>query len=84
MLPPLRSAPVAVAVGGLLLTTWLVRRIAAWSRMRHVPGPFLNSITVWPLLRRSVRGDLHLYMKDLSDRYGASARAEKPPLPLQP
>ena len=65
-----RDATLALLGAGLLLLSGLVGTFLRWQRLRHVPGPFLNSLTVWPLLKRTVRGDLHQYMKDLSDEYG--------------
>ncbi len=57
-------------LGGALLLTLLAREFVVWYRLRHIPGPWLNSVTILPLLYRNLKGDIHDYMKDLSDQYG--------------
>lgn len=41
-----------------------------WYRLQHVPGPFLNSLTVLVQLREQWKGNFHLYLEELHQKYG--------------
>ena len=42
--------------------------------LRHVPGPYLNRISYWPLKIASIRGRRIYYVHDLHERYGPCVR----------
>jgi hypothetical protein len=56
-----------VALG---VVTFLARQFRAWYRLRHVPGPFWCSVSVFPMLGRAWSGKYHEELKKLGDKYG--------------
>ncbi|KAH8666839.1 pisatin demethylase [Xylariales sp. PMI_506] len=52
----------------------LILKVRAWSRLSHVPGPFLNSITDLWLLKTQFRGKAYVELKELTDKYGDLVR----------
>lgn len=52
------------------IVAWVARDIYLWYRLRHVPGPFLNSITVLVLMRQIFNRRSAWYFTELSDQYG--------------
>lgn len=42
--------------------------------LRHIPGPFLASITPWVQLYHGLKGDRHLWLHHLHRRYGTHVR----------
>jgi hypothetical protein len=42
----------------------------SWYRLRHIPGPFLASLSIVWLLRRTVAGRLDLDLQEVSREYG--------------
>ncbi|OBR06441.1 Cytochrome P450 [Colletotrichum higginsianum IMI 349063] len=67
---PVSSSPGA-ALAILLMLAWYLR---SWYRLRHIPGPFLNSISIAPMNCMSLGGKLSFRLKDLGDRYGPLVR----------
>ena len=63
-------AAVAIWGGAAVLIVLLVRAIWSWYRLRHIPGPFVNSITSLWMLKKTVSGTLHYNLVELSDKYG--------------
>src|SRR2546430_2329902 len=63
-------AMLALSAGVFVVTALLVREIWSWYRLRHIPGPFLNSISVFPMVRRAMGGRLNEELKKLGDEYG--------------
>jgi hypothetical protein len=59
-------------VGGaaLLVLTTLYRYFAAWYRLRHVPGPFIQSWTSLIQVKKMWEGHGHLYYHGLAEKYG--------------
>ncbi|GKT56610.1 cytochrome P450 [Colletotrichum tofieldiae] len=68
--PRFISTPGA-ALGMLLIILWYLR---SWYRLRQIPGPFLNSISILPLNFMTLGGKLSFRLKDLGDRYGPLVR----------
>ncbi|KAF6792341.1 cytochrome p450 [Colletotrichum musicola] len=60
---------IALAIG--LLFSWY---FASWYRLRHVPGPFLNSISLLPMNIITMGGKLSFRLKELGDKYGPLVR----------
>jgi hypothetical protein len=54
----------------LLLLAYL---FASYWRLRHVPGPFLASISKLWLLKWVVRGELHIGLLQACEKYGKIA-----------
>src|SRR3569833_98842 len=67
-------------IAGLIMASLLVRDVVAWYRLRHIPGPFLNTISMLPLLYRIIRGDSQEYMDKLAAKYG-NCHDPEPTLP---
>lgn len=68
------SALVFVIVAGSLYI--LITTIISWRRLSHIPGPFVNSITYWPMFQTRWSGQLPAmvtYAK-LSQTYGPLVR----------
>ncbi|ORY70305.1 cytochrome P450 [Pseudomassariella vexata] len=63
-------APCAVA----LLAALLLYHVRSWYRLRHIPGPFLASISNLWMVKNVLSGRLHEVLKDVSDRYGPLVR----------
>ncbi|KAI1491184.1 cytochrome P450 [Biscogniauxia mediterranea] len=67
--------PIAALYGGFLILTVLIwREFRSWYRLRHVPGPFLASISIIWMLRKALSGKLHEYLRDVSEQYGPLVR----------
>ncbi|KAF6817780.1 cytochrome p450 [Colletotrichum sojae] len=60
---------IALAIG--LLFSWY---FASWYRLRHIPGPFLNSISLLPMNIMTMSGKLSFRLKELGDKYGPLVR----------
>jgi len=61
---------IAAAVAILLALTTIASYFQTWYRLRHVPGPFLNSLTVLVQLKKQYDGNFHLYLEGLQQKYG--------------
>ncbi|KAI8275984.1 Cytochrome P450 monooxygenase lolP1 [Colletotrichum sp. SAR11_57] len=66
-------APSAIAVAGalVLLAVWYFR---TWYRLRHIPGPTLNAISILPMQLMTRGGKLSFMLKELGDKYGPLVR----------
>ncbi|KAI5918647.1 cytochrome P450 [Camillea tinctor] len=65
----------ATIYGGLFFLVILVwHGFRSWYRLRHVPGPFLASISVVWMLRKALSGRFHEYLRDVSEQYGPLVR----------
>ncbi|KAF5526042.1 Cytochrome P450 monooxygenase lolP1 [Colletotrichum aenigma] len=66
-------APSAVAVAGalVLLAVWYFK---TWYRLRHIPGPTLNAISILPMQLMTRGGKLSFMLKELGDKYGPLVR----------
>lgn len=54
----------------LLALTTVIRYFISWYRLRHVPGPFLNSWTSLIQVKKLLEGDSHEYYNSLARKYG--------------
>ncbi|KAK6189218.1 hypothetical protein LQW54_013500 [Pestalotiopsis sp. IQ-011] len=46
----------------------------SWYRLRHVPGPFLASISGAWMVKKALSGRFHEHLKDVSEKYGSLVR----------
>jgi len=74
-LHPQAQLRIAGAVLSLLLLPLLVVKYFQWRRLRHVPGPFLNSLTSWVQGYYALKGTYPEYMEKLMNEYGMSKNA---------
>jgi cytochrome P450 len=66
--------PIALGVLGLAVLWTIVSTAIAWARLRHVPGPFLASISyIWGL-RAMNSGRIHHIIQDEQKKYGQVMR----------
>ena len=64
-----------ILTGSLLLVSGLlIRLFLTWQRLRHVPGPFLNSITPLVLTWHCIQEDITEYTHGLTKKYGPLVR----------
>ncbi|EFQ31517.1 cytochrome P450 [Colletotrichum graminicola] len=54
-----------------VIVVWYIK---SWYRLRHIPGPLLNSISIAPMNFMTLGGKLSFKLKDLGDRYGPLVR----------
>ncbi|KXH36485.1 cytochrome P450 [Colletotrichum simmondsii] len=55
----------------ILLSIWY---LSSLHRLRHIPGPFLNSLSILPMQHMTRGGKLSFMLKDLGDKYGPLVR----------
>ncbi|KAH8682719.1 cytochrome P450 [Xylariales sp. PMI_506] len=55
-------------------TSLLVVEFRSWHRLRHIPGPFLASLSSIWMVRKSLSGRLHEHLKEAADTYGPLVR----------
>lgn len=55
----------------ILLSIWY---LSSWHRLRHIPGPFLNSLSILPMQHMTRGGKLSFMLKDLGDKYGKTLK----------
>ena len=68
------TVTILLATTGFFIVASLVHVFLTWRRLRHIPGPFLNSITPLVLTWHSIKGDITVYMHSLSVKYGPLVR----------
>ncbi|GFF89224.1 isotrichodermin C-15 hydroxylase [Aspergillus udagawae] len=78
--PLLENLSVWGAVQGLLfllggLTVAYITYNRFFHPLRSIPGPFLASITPWVQLYHGLKGDRHLWLHHLHEKYGSHVRA---------
>ena len=61
---------IATAVAILLLLATSTSYFLTWYKLRHVPGPFLNSFMTLVQLKKQWDGQFHLYLEELHHKYG--------------
>ena len=65
------SPRVSLAVGAAVLALYLaVTRVAAWLRLRHVPGPRGTGWSKFWLIRRQATGKLVVDLENVCNQYG--------------
>ncbi|KAM7207839.1 Pisatin demethylase 13 [Naviculisporaceae sp. PSN 640] len=72
--PPESTRKLLVSIAVVLTTGTIVSYFRTWYRLRHVPGPFLNSLTVFAQITKSWGGQYHLYLEELHQKYGPLVR----------
>lgn len=65
-------SPTTIALSGAVTTTVLLvlRELRSWLRLRHVPGPFWNGLSIYPMIKLSTSGRMSFLLKDIGDQYG--------------
>ena len=61
----------AVFLAYLSVSTYL-----SWQRLRHVPGPPAAAFSKWWMLRNTLRGNMHLALKQACEDYGKRRPAQ--------
>ena len=65
------SPSISLAVGGATLLVYLVvTQVAAWLRLRHVPGPRGVGWSKFWLIRRQATGKLVVDLENVCNQYG--------------
>ena len=73
--PDIRGGTLVLAGVLVLGITALARSLfLSWQRLRHVPGPFLNSITPLCLTWHCLKEDITVYTHSLAQKYGPLVR----------
>lgn len=72
---PVSLVAFSVAV---VLVTLFVYEFRSWYRLRHVPGPFLASISSTWMVKKALSGRFHEHLKDVSEQYGKDAAPLSP------
>ena len=70
----LSNNSVLVHIGIVAIAVWVVQTFRQWLRLRHVPGPFLNSLTGLVMTYHCWKQDSVRYTASLNKRYGPLAR----------
>jgi len=52
------------------LATYVVYSVWIWNRLRHIPGPFLGSISTLWMLNEALKGNYNEVLKQVADQYG--------------
>lgn len=66
-LPTAVQALVGVACIISVLAIWEFR---SWYRLRHVPGPFWHSLSIYPMNKVAGSGRMSFILKEYGDKYG--------------
>lgn len=72
--PQLEPSKILYFLPILLLTYYVTTVIRQYFRLRHIPGPFLNSLTPLCLAYHSLKGDVTEYVYKTAKEYGPLAR----------
>src|SRR5437762_1918719 len=56
--------------GVAILGALLAREIWSWYRLRHIPGPFINAISIYWMFRKAIGLRIHYDLFELSEKYG--------------
>ncbi|KAM7218509.1 putative cytochrome P450 [Rhypophila decipiens] len=73
-LPPDQGTQILYTIFFILTTATVASYFRSWYRLRHVPGPFLNSLTALVQLKKVYDGKYHLYLEGLHQKYGPLVR----------
>lgn len=65
---------IVLAAIAVFSTAALVSVYLTWRRLRHIPGPFLNSITPLVLTYHCIKQDITVYTHTLTEKYGPLVR----------
>ncbi len=64
------AAATSVSVFVIAVAALIVHTFYSWHRLSHVPGPFLNSLTGFAMVKKSLGGNLYYEMAKMADTYG--------------
>jgi hypothetical protein len=64
------SAAIVLYVGTTLFAALIARTFQSWYRLRHIPGPFAASLSIWWLLSRTVAGRSDRDLQEACGKYG--------------
>ncbi len=69
-----QSSPAAMAltVAAVIASVLFARELWSWLRLRHVPGPFFNSISMYPMIKLTTGGKMSFVLKKMQSKYGTS------------
>lgn len=56
----------------LALVALGIYEFRSWYRLRHIPGPFLASISGAWMVKKALSGRFHEHLKEVSEKYGMS------------
>ncbi|KAI3322643.1 cytochrome P450 [Xylariaceae sp. AK1471] len=59
---------------GLCLLAAIAQSLWSWQRLRHIPGPFLASLSSFWMVRKSLSGIFHEHLCQVAEDYGPLAR----------
>jgi hypothetical protein len=71
---PANHTTIAAFIGIVLVAASVARAYFVWRRLAHVPGPFLWSLSPFPLLQAQLGGYSWKALSDLSRKHGKSDR----------
>jgi hypothetical protein len=57
----------------VVLLTLFVYEFRSWYRLRHVPGPFLASVSSAWMVKKALSGRFHEHLRDAAEQYGKDA-----------
>ncbi|KAI0405811.1 cytochrome P450 [Xylaria palmicola] len=66
--------PLLLAGLGLCLVAVIAYGFRSWQRLRHIPGPFLASISPLWMVKESLSGTFHTTLRHVAEDYGPLAR----------
>ncbi|KAK5657248.1 hypothetical protein OQA88_3307 [Cercophora sp. LCS_1] len=64
----------AITISSIFILTLIIREFQSWYRLRHVPGPFWNSLTNLPLARLAGKGRISFELDEIQTEYGPLMR----------
>ncbi|KAK3346524.1 cytochrome P450 [Lasiosphaeria hispida] len=68
---PVHTATSLALIGATTAVSALaIWEFRSWWRLRHVPGPFWNSLTVFPLSKLAGTGKISFVLNDMQKKYG--------------
>lgn len=57
----------------LVFLSYLLHDLWSWVQLRHIPGPFLGSVSSLWQLRASLGGKYYIELKEIADKHGQYA-----------
>ncbi|GAP88092.1 putative cytochrome p450 [Rosellinia necatrix] len=73
-LPALTPMLLFLNVIGLSLFGFIAYSFWSWRRLRHIPGPFLGSVSSFWMVKISLTGAFHQHLRHVSELYGPLVR----------
>lgn len=53
-----------------IISVLLIWEFRSWYRLRHVPGPFWHSLSIYPMNKVAGSGRMSFILKEYGDKYG--------------